>query len=93
MSDYEAGKFKYFTTLPTDALRTFRDVMLETKAFGFAKARIEQFRMGRLVRSELLRKYGFKGVPEKEYQSPGVIVLYIPKTMEGWNVVRDNPES
>jgi len=80
MSEYEEGRFKYYTTLPTDALRTFRDVMLETKAFGFAKAKQEQWRLGRLVRSEM-RKYGFKGVPIPEYQSPGVVVLYIPKTM------------
>jgi len=84
MTEYEAGRFKYYTTLPTDALRTFRDVMLETKTFGFAKAKNEQWRMGRMVRSEL-RKQGFRGVPEIEYQSPGVVVLYIPQKMEGWN--------
>jgi len=80
MSEYEAGRFKYYTSLPTDALRTFRDVMVELRDFGIEKAKEEQWRLGRMVRSELL-KLGFKGVPIPDYQSPGVVVLYIPKTM------------
>lgn len=104
MSEYEAGRFKYYTTLPTDALRTFRDVMMETKRFGFEKAKEEQWRLGRLVRSELL-KLGFRGVPANNYQppevlgsksvaatnyqAPGVIVLYIPKSMEGHNFFQE----
>jgi len=88
MSIYESGNFKYYTTLPTDALRTFRDVMLETKTFGFEKAKAEQWRMGRMVRAEL-RKHGFKGVPRVDYQAPGVVVVYIPKTMEGRNFFQE----
>jgi len=88
MSIYESGNFKYYTTLPTDALRTFRDVMLETKTFGFEKAKEEQWRMGRMVRAELL-KHGFKGVPMVDYQAPGVVVVYIPKTMEGRNFFQE----
>jgi len=84
MSEYEAGRFKYYTTLPTDALRTFRDVMLETKTFGFAKAKAAQWRLGREVRAALLKR-GFKGVPIPAYQSPGVVVVYIPKEMAGQN--------
>jgi len=80
MSEYEAGKFKYYTSLPTDALRTFRDVMLELKDFGLEKAKEEQWRLGQMVRSEL-RKLDFKGVPIPAYQAPGVVVLYIPKSM------------
>jgi len=88
MSEYEDGNFKYYTTLPTDALRTFRDVMLETKDFGFENVKKEQWRMGRMVRAELL-KHGFKGVPMAEYQAPGVVVVYIPKTMEGRNFFQE----
>merc|ERR1712185_354368 len=36
MDSYEAGGFMYHATMPTDALVTFRDVMLETKDFGAA---------------------------------------------------------
>jgi len=88
MSEYEAGRFKYYTTLPTDALRTFRDVMLETEAFGFAKAKEAQARLGREVRAELLKK-GFKGVPIPKFQSPGVVVVYIPKEMAGRNFFQE----
>merc|ERR1719461_798199 len=31
MQEYVRGGFKYYTTLPTNALRTFRDVMRETQ--------------------------------------------------------------
>merc|ERR1719231_810279 len=37
MDSYEAGGFMYHATMPTDALATFRDVMLETKSYGFQK--------------------------------------------------------
>merc|ERR1712054_668823 len=39
MDAYEAGGFMYHATMPTDALATFRDVMLETKEFGFEHAK------------------------------------------------------
>ena len=38
MDTYEQGGFMYHATMPTDALVTFRDVMMETKDFGFQKA-------------------------------------------------------
>jgi len=88
MTEYSEGRFKYYTTLPTDALRTFRDVMLETKAYGFAKVKEEQWRLGRVVREELLN-LGFRGVPATGYQAPGVIVVYIPKEMAGRNFFKE----
>ena len=39
---YEKGQHAYHTTMPTDALVRLRDVMLETRAYGFAKVRDEQ---------------------------------------------------
>jgi hypothetical protein len=39
---YEKGQHAYHTTMPTDALVRLRDVMLETRAYGFAKVREEQ---------------------------------------------------
>ena len=35
MEAYESGKAIYHSTMPTDALRMFHDVMVETEAFGF----------------------------------------------------------
>src|SRR5690606_24189100 len=42
MEAYESGGHAYHATMPTDALRIVRDAMLETRAFGFDKARIAQ---------------------------------------------------
>lgn len=46
MDSYEAGGFMYHATMPTDALVTFRDVMLETKTFGFDQARDNAWKVG-----------------------------------------------
>jgi len=88
MSEYEAGRFKYYTTLPTNALRDFRDVMLETKAFGFGKAKAEIWKLGNAVR-EKFAKLGFKSVPLKGFQSPGVIVVYMPDRIKGTNMFKE----
>ena len=42
MEAYEGGGHAYHTTVPTDALTQTRDVMLETRAYGFEKLRGEQ---------------------------------------------------
>jgi len=88
MTEYEAGRFKYYTTLPTNALRDFRDVMLETKAFGFAKAKEELWKLGNAVRQRFAN-LGFKSVPLKGYQSPGVVVVYIPEKIKGTNMFKE----
>jgi aspartate aminotransferase-like enzyme len=53
METYESGGHAYHTTLPTDALTVTRDVMLESRAYGFEKLRAEQWDMGRKVRAML----------------------------------------
>ena len=55
---YEKGQHAYHTTLPTDALLRLRDVMLETREYGFAKVREEQIALGTQVR-ELLQSRAF----------------------------------
>ena len=75
METYESGSHAYHTTLPTDALTRTRDVMLETRAYGFAKLRGEQEALGREVRALLQRK-GFRSVAAVGFQAPGVVVSY-----------------
>ncbi len=75
METYESGAYSYHTTMPTDALTRVRDVMLETKAFGFEKARAAQQELGNKVRA-LLAKNGFKSVAAPGYEAPGVVVTY-----------------
>ena len=75
MQAYERGGHAYHTTMPTDALRQFRDTMQETEAYGFGAVMQEQWALGRKVR-ELLESRGFKSVAARGFQAPGVVVSY-----------------
>lgn len=75
MRAYENGGHAYHATLPTDALMTFRDNMLETCSLGLKAMRGKQWELGEQVRA-LLESHGFKSVAGKGYQAPGVVVYY-----------------
>ena len=75
MQAFESGGHAYHATMPTDALTTMRDVMLETEAYGFAKVCEEQLALGSRVR-ELLESRGFPSVAAEGFQAPGVVVSY-----------------
>ena len=75
MRAYENGGHAYHATLPTDALRTFRDNMLETCSRGLETMREKQWELGKKVR-ELLESHGFKSVAGEGYQAPGVVVYF-----------------
>jgi len=75
MEAYENGGHAYHATMPTDALRDFRDTMFETHKYGFERVRAEQEELGQKVRS-LLVSYGFKSVAAEGFQAPGVVVSY-----------------
>merc|ERR1711908_170184 len=47
------GGFMYHTTLPTDSLMVFRDVIQETKAFGYALVEERMKELGTAVRAML----------------------------------------
>ena len=72
---YEKGQHAYHTTMPTDALVRLRDVMLETRAYGFDKVREEQIALGDQVR-KLLESRGFPSVAAGGFKAPGVVVSY-----------------
>ena len=75
MQAYVNGGHAYHSTMPTDALTNFRNVMLETKDYGFDKVRDEQLELGTKVRA-LLAKHGFKSVAAAGFEAPGVVVSY-----------------
>jgi aspartate aminotransferase-like enzyme len=75
MAAYEAGGHAYHATLPTDALRAFRDTMAETKAYGFERLREAQWRLGNAVRAELAGR-GIRSVAAEGYGAPGVVVSF-----------------
>jgi len=76
MDTYEQGGFMYHATMPTDALVTFRDVMMETKAFGFQRAAEHAWELGGKVRQMMCDEKGLVSVSAKGYQAPGVVVVH-----------------
>ena len=75
MAAYEGGGHAYHATMPTDALRAFRDTMRETKDHGFERLREAQWRLGNAVRA-LLAERGFRSVAADGFGAPGVVVSY-----------------
>ncbi len=75
MQTYENGGHAYHATMPTDALRVFRDVMLETKEYGFDRLCDAQWALGSGVRAMLAEK-GVVSVAAEGFGAPGVVVSY-----------------
>jgi aspartate aminotransferase-like enzyme len=75
METYENGGHAYHATMPTDSLTRFRDIMQETKSYGFAKVRQEQLDLGQRVRA-LLTQHGINSVAAEGFTAPGVIVSF-----------------
>ena len=75
MQAYENGGHAYHATMPTDALRDFRDTMLETKEYGFGRLKEAQWQLGDAVRAMLAAK-GVVSVAAEGYGAPGVVVSY-----------------
>ncbi len=75
MQAYENGGHAYHATMPTDAIKHFRDTINETAEFGFDKARDKQQELGDRVR-ELLHKHNFISVAADGFHAPGVVVSY-----------------
>jgi aspartate aminotransferase-like enzyme len=75
MQAYENGGHAYHATMPTDALRTFRDAMKETEAHGLERVCERQLELGRKVRA-LLASHGFPSVAAQGFQAPGVVVCF-----------------
>ena len=75
MVAYENGGHAYHATMPTDALRAFRDTMVETRDYGFDKLREAQWALGNGVRAMLAEK-GITSVAADGFGAPGVVVSY-----------------
>ena len=61
--------------MPTDALRRFRDIMLETREVGFEKVKAAQYELGEKVRA-MLASRGIKSVAAEGFGAPGVVVSF-----------------
>ncbi|PKO41546.1 MAG: aminotransferase [Betaproteobacteria bacterium HGW-Betaproteobacteria-3] len=75
MEAYENGGHAYHATMPTDALTRLREVMVETRSYGFDKVKAEQIELGRKVRA-LFEGRGIPSVAAPGFQAPGVVVSY-----------------
>ena len=75
MLAYEGGGHAYHATMPTDALRDFRDTMLETRAYGFERLKKAQWELGNAVRAMLADK-DIVSVASDGFGAPGVVVSY-----------------
>ena len=75
MEAYENGGHAYHATMPTDALKSFRDVLKETEERGFDNVKALQQELGDKVRA-LLDGKGIKSVAAEGFQAPGVVVCY-----------------
>ena len=75
MQAYEAGGHAYHATMPTDALRAFRDTMVETRDYGFERLRAAQWQLGDGVR-QMLAARGVPSVAAPGFGAPGVVVSY-----------------
>jgi aspartate aminotransferase-like enzyme len=75
MEAYEKGGHAYHATMPTDALARLREVMLETRDYGFEKVRTEQIALGTKVRA-LFESRGIRSVAADGFKAPGVVVSY-----------------
>ena len=75
MQIYEKGGQAYHATMPTDALRAFRDTMIETRDYGFERLCAAQWQLGDGVRAMLASK-GIRSVAADGFGAPGVVVSY-----------------
>jgi aspartate aminotransferase-like enzyme len=75
METYEGGGHAYHATMPTDALTRLREVMQETRAYGFDKVKAEQLALGLKVRA-LFERRGIQSVAAEGFKAPGVVVSY-----------------
>jgi aspartate aminotransferase-like enzyme len=75
MEAYEKGGHAYHATMPTDALMRLREVMQETRDYGFEKVKAEQAALGAKVRA-LFESRGIKSVAAEGFKAPGVVVSY-----------------
>lgn len=81
MDTYEAGGFGYHTTMPTDALRDFHEISVETLKIGLPQLKEGQYELGRQARTALDER-GLTSVAAPGFQAPGVLVYHSPSETE-----------
>ncbi len=75
MEAYLGGGHAYHATMPTDALRAFRDTMVECRDIGFDALKDAQWKLGDGVRAAMAKR-GILSVAAEGFGAPGVVVSY-----------------
>jgi len=81
MDAYVKGGFGYHTTMPTDSLRDFHEISVESMKYGMPELKEAQKELGSKFRSVLDSK-GLTSVSAPGFQAPGVLVYYSPEGVE-----------
>jgi len=81
MDAYEGGAFGYHTTMPTDGLRDFHEITVETLKFGLPELKEAQLELGRQARGALDSR-GLVSVAAPGFAAPGVLVYHSPPNIE-----------
>jgi len=81
MDTYEKGGFGYHTTMPTDALRDFHEISVETMKFGIPQLKKAQEDLGSRAHKTFAAR-GLISIAAPGFQSPGVLVYYSPLAIE-----------
>jgi aspartate aminotransferase-like enzyme len=63
--------------MPTDALRDFHEISVETLKIGLPQLKQDQNELGKLARAEL-DKRGLRSVAAPGFEAPGVLVYHSP---------------
>ena len=74
MAAYENGGHAYHTTMPTDGLRAFAEVMRELARWALLMPKAAQEELGRV--RELLEGQGIKSLAATGFKAPSVVVSY-----------------
>lgn len=67
--------------MPTDGLRDFHEISVETMKFGIPELKQAQLELGRSARDALESK-GLTSVAAPGFEAPGVLVYYSPSGVE-----------
>jgi len=81
MDTYVAGGFGYHTTMPTDALRDFHEISVETLKVGLPELKYSQYELGKQSRAAMDAR-GLTSVAAPGFQAPGVLVYHSPSETE-----------
>jgi len=81
MDSYVGGGWGYHTTMPTDSIRDFHEVTVETMKFGMDNLKHAQIDLGKKTR-EMFESKGLVSVAAPGFEAPGVLVYHSPDGVE-----------